>query len=155
MPQDFPDLIDKKILAILQENCTMPVADIASRVGLSTTPCWRRIQKMEEAGIITRKVALVDAQKVIHNHIIAFVTVTTNKHNEEWLMRFAEVVRAMPEVIEFYRLSGPIDYLLKVIVPDIRAYDQFYKRLVAQIDLTDVSSSFAMEELKYTTALPL
>lgn len=148
------DTIDRRILAALQEDTTLSMNEIAARVGLSATPCWRRIQKLEEAGIIRRRVALLDGKKIAAG-VSVFVSVRTNQHTDEWLKRFAEVVAAMPEVVEFYRLSGDIDYLLKVVVPDIGAYDRFYKKLVSKVDLSDVSSSFAMEEIKYTTALPL
>ena len=148
------DRLDRKILQILQEDATVPVAEIGRRVGLSTTPCWRRIQKLEEDGVITGRVALLDPKKV-NARVTAFVAITTNQHNDEWLRRFAEVIRDFPEVVEFYRMAGQVDYLLRVVVPDIEAYDAFYKRLIAKIDISDVSSSFAMEQIKYTTALPL
>ena len=121
---------------------------------MSTTPCWRRIQKLEEEGVITGRVALLDPKK-INTRVTAFVAITTNQHNDEWLRRFAEVIRDMPEVAEFYRMAGQVDYLLRVVVPDIEAYDAFYKRLIAKIDISDVSTTFAMEQIKYTTMLPL
>ncbi|MYZ47174.1 Lrp/AsnC family transcriptional regulator [Rhizobiales bacterium L72] len=142
------------ILTILQEDATLPVAEIGRRVGLSTTPCWRRIQKMEEDGVIKRRVAVLDPAKV-NAKVTVFVSVTTNQHNEDWLLRFSRIISEMPEVVEFFRMSGQVDYLLKVVVPDIEAYDAFYKRLVARIDITDVSSAFAMERIKDATALPL
>jgi Lrp/AsnC family transcriptional regulator len=148
------DETDRRILACLQEDANMPVAEIARRVGLSSTPCWRRIQKLEEAKIIRARVALLDARK-LNVGVTVFVSVKTNHHSLQWLEKFAEAVAEMPEVIEFYRMSGEIDYLLRVVVPDIEAYDAFYKRLIARIELSDVSSSFAMEQIKYTTALPL
>jgi Lrp/AsnC family transcriptional regulator len=148
------DRLDRKILQILQEDATVPVAEIGRRVGLSTTPCWRRIQKLEEDGVITRRVAVLDPRKV-NTKVTAFVAITTNQHNEEWLKRFAEVIQELPEVVEFYRMAGQVDYLLRVVVPDIEAYDNFYKRLIAKIDISDVSTTFAMEQIKYTTALPL
>ncbi|WP_456077694.1 Lrp/AsnC family transcriptional regulator [Kaistia dalseonensis] len=148
------DRLDRKILQILQEDATIPVAEIGRRVGLSTTPCWRRIQKLEEDGVIQRRVAVLDPKKV-NAKVTVFVSITTSQHNEEWLKRFAEVIRDMPEVVEFYRMSGQVDYLLRVVVPDIEAYDSFYKRLIARIDIADVSSAFAMEQIKYATALPL
>jgi len=148
------DRLDRMILTLLQEDATMPVAEIGRRVGLSTTPCWRRIQKMEEDGVIKARVAVLDPTKV-NAKVTAFVFVTTNQHNEDWLTRFARIVADFPEVVEFYRMSGNVDYLLKVVVPDIAAYDAFYKKLVAKIDITDVSSAFAMERIKETTALPL
>jgi Lrp/AsnC family transcriptional regulator len=148
------DRLDRKILQILQEDATVPVAEIGRRVGLSTTPCWRRIQKLEEDGVIVRRVALLDPRKV-NAKVTAFVAITTNQHNEEWLRRFAEVIQDFPEVVEFYRMAGQVDYLLRVVVPDIEAYDAFYKRLIAKIDISDVSTTFAMEQIKYTTTLPL
>jgi len=148
------DQTDRHILACLQEDATMPVAEIARRVGLSSTPCWRRIQKLEEAKVIRRRVALLDGRE-LNVGTTAFVFVRTNQHSVEWLERFAAVVSEMPEVVEFYRMSGEVDYLLKVVVPDIAAYDRFYKQLIGRIELFDVSSSFAMEQIKYTTALPL
>ena len=148
------DRLDRKILQILQEDATVPVAEIGRRVGLSTTPCWRRIQKLEEEGVIQRRVALLDPKK-INVKVTAFIAITTNQHNEEWLKRFAEVIRELPEVVEFYRMAGQVDYLLRVVVPDIEAYDGFYKRLIARIEISDVSSSFAMEQIKFTTAMPL
>ena len=148
------DRLDRKILSILQEDATIPVAEVAKRVGLSTTPCWRRIQKLEEDGVILRRVALLDPRSV-NTKVTVFVSIVTNQHSEEWLRRFAELIREFPEVVEFYRMSGQVDYLLRVVVPDIEAYDAFYKRLIAKIDISDVSSAFAMEQIKYTTALPL
>ncbi|CAI9406669.1 Lrp/AsnC family transcriptional regulator [Pleomorphomonas diazotrophica] len=148
------DRLDRKILSILQEDATIPVAEVAKRVGLSTTPCWRRIQKLEEDGVILRRVALLDP-KSVNTKVTVFVSIVTNQHSEEWLRRFAELIREFPEVVEFYRMSGQVDYLLRVVVPDIEAYDAFYKRLIAKIDISDVSSAFAMEQIKYTTALPL
>jgi Lrp/AsnC family transcriptional regulator len=148
------DRTDREILACLQEDATMPVAEIARRVGLSSTPCWRRIQKLEESKIIRSRVALLDSRK-LNVGMTAFVSIRTNQHSLEWLERFAETVREMPEVVELYRMSGEIDYLLRVVVPDIDAYDRFYKKLISRIQLSDVSSSFAMEQIKYTTALPL
>ncbi|MBB3935491.1 Lrp/AsnC family transcriptional regulator [Aureimonas phyllosphaerae] len=148
------DRLDKKILRLLQEDATLAVADVAKRVGLSTTPCWRRIQKLEEEGVIVRRVAVLDPVKV-NARVTVFVSVRTGSHSVEWLKRFSEVVQEFPEVIEFYRMSGDVDYLLRVVVPDIAAYDSFYKRLIARIEIRDVSSAFAMEQIKYTTELPL
>ena len=148
------DRLDRRILQILQEDATMPVAEIGRRVGLSTTPCWRRIQKMEEEGVITGRVVLLDPQKV-NTKVTAFVAVTTNEHSSDWLKRFADVIRDFPEVVEFYRMAGQVDYLLRVVVPDIDAYDVFYKKLISRIEVGDISTTFAMEQIKYTTALPL
>lgn len=154
MMEALMDKTDKAILAILQEDSTLPVADIARKVGLSTTPCWRRIQKLEEDKVIQKRVAILDPEKV-NAGVTVFVSIKTDKHNEEWLKRFAEVITKFPEVVGFYRMSGDIDYLLKVVVPDIKAYDLFYKRLVSDIDIENVSSAFAMERIKDTTHLPL
>lgn len=148
------DSMDRKILELLQQNSEWQVAELAARVGLSQTPCWRRIQRLKEAGVITRSVTLVDPQKV-NVGVTVFVAVRTRTHSLAWFEHFKAVVDVIPEVVEFYRMSGDIDYLLRVVVPDIAAYDKVYKRLVADTDLSDVSSSFAMEEIKFTTALPL
>lgn len=148
------DKMDRKILAILQQDCTMPVAEIGKQVGLSTTPCWRRIQKMEEQGVIQRRVALLDPKKV-NAGVTVFVSISTSQHEQGWLERFHDAIQKFPEVVEFYRMSGQVDYLLRVVVPDIEHYDIFYKKLISSIELSDVSSSFAMEQIKFTTELPL
>lgn len=148
------DDMDIKILRILQENAARPVAEIGKAVGLSTTPCWRRIQKLEEAGVIQRRVAVLDPLKV-NAGVSVFVSIKTDQHSLEWLERFHAAVVDFPEVVAFYRMSGEVDYLLHVVVPDIAAYDAFYKKLIARIEISKVSSAFAMERIKYTTALPL
>lgn len=148
------DRTDKKILALLQEDATPTVAQIAERVGLSATPCWRRIQNLEKRGVIRRRVALLDPGE-LNVGVTVFARVKTSQHNIDWLEGFATAVAAIDEVVEFYRMSGDIDYLLKIVVPDIERYDAVYKRLIAAADFADVSSSFAMEEIKFTTALPL
>jgi len=148
------DAIDRRILNILQQDADTPLATIAERVHLSHTPCWRRIQKLRAAGVIRRNVALCDA-KSLNVGVTVFVSVRTNQHNQAWLDRFTRGVRDIPEVVEFYRMSGDVDYLLRVVVPDIAAYDAVYRRLIRVADLHDVSSAFAMEQMKYTTALPL
>jgi Lrp/AsnC family transcriptional regulator len=148
------DNLDLKILTILQEDSTLPVAEIGKKVGLSTTPCWRRIQKLEQDGIIQKRVALLNPRSVGAG-VTVFVAITTNQHNAAWLERFDTVVRTFPEIVEPYRMSGQVDYMLRVVVPDIESYDRFYKAFISQIELTDVSSSFAMEQMKFTTALPL
>ncbi len=148
------DAVDLKILGILQQDCTVSVADIGKAVGLSTTPCWRRIQKLEQEGVIASRVALLDPKKV-NAGVTVFVSITTSEHNISWLEQFHAVIRDFPEIVEAYRMSGQIDYLLRVTVPDIESYDRFYKKLIERISLSDVSSSFAMEQIKYTTALPL
>lgn len=148
------DEMDIKILRILQADCTKPVADIGKEVGLSTTPCWRRVQKLEEAGVIKRRVAILDSQ-LVNAGVTIFVSIKTDQHSHAWLEKFHAAVADFPEVVEFYRMSGDVDYLLRVAVPDIAAYDAFYKKLIARIEIAKVSSAFAMEQIKYTTALPL
>jgi Lrp/AsnC family transcriptional regulator len=148
------DDMDLKILAVLQQDCTRAVADIGKEVGLSTTPCWRRIQRLEETGVIQRRVAVLDPAKV-NTAVNVFVSIKTDQHSLDWLERFHAAVVDFPEVVEFYRMSGEVDYLLRVAVPDIAAYDAFYKKLIARIEISKVSSAFAMEQIKNTTALPL
>ena len=148
------DAIDRRLLEMLQLNCDIPVAELAAAVQLSTTPCWRRVQRMKEAGVITAHVALVDP-KSVNVGVTVFVNVKTSQHTQAWFDQFNATVDSIPEVVEFYRMSGDIDYLLRIVVPDIAAYDGVYKRLIAGTQLFDVSSSFAMEQLKFTTALPL
>ena len=148
------DAIDRRILRELQADATVPIADLAERVGLSQTPCWKRVKRLTDAGVITRRVALLDPEK-LDLGLAVFVSVRTNRHDQEWLDLFASAASAMPEVVEFYRLSGDTDYLLKVRVKDIAAYDAFYRRLIAKVPLADVSSAFAMEQIKSTTALPV
>ncbi len=148
------DRLDRKILACLQEDASLSVAEIADRVGLSSTPCWRRIQNLEKAGVIRGRVALLDPA-LMNVGVTVFVGLKTNQHSFEWLEAFAKTVAEVEEVVEFYRMSGDIDYLLRIVVPDIAAYDAVYKRLTKLAGLSDVSSSFAMEQIKYTTALPI
>jgi Lrp/AsnC family transcriptional regulator len=148
------DAIDRKILNVLQQDASLSVAEIGQRVGLSSTPCWKRIQKLEAEGVITKRVALVDQSKVGLG-INVVVSIETGDHSQEWLGRFAQTVSAMPEVLDFFRMAGDVDYLLRVVVPDMAAYDAFYKRLIAAIPLKNVTSRFAMEKIKSTTALPI
>ena len=148
------DQIDKQIMMQLPHSAAQPVADIARKVGLSVTPCWRRIQRMEESGIIRKRFVLLDPV-AIGPSMSVFVAVSSDQHKSEWLNDFAEMITTIPEVVEFYRMSDEVDYLLSVVVLDMAAYDTFYRKLVANVQLTDVSSLFAMEEIKYTTALPL
>jgi Lrp/AsnC family transcriptional regulator len=148
------DALDRRILSTLQTDASLSVAQVAERVGLSTTPCWRRIQRLEADGVIGARVALLDRRK-LNVGVTVFVSVRTNQHDLAWLERFATAVRDIPEVVEFYRMSGDVDYLLKIVVPDIEAYDAVYKDLIRRVTLSDVSSAFAMEQIKYTTALPL
>jgi Lrp/AsnC family transcriptional regulator len=148
------DAIDRKILTVLQEDASLSVAEIGNRVGLSSTPCWKRIQRLEADGVIMRRVAVVDQAK-IGLGITVFVSIETGDHSQAWLDRFAETVGAMPEVMEFYRMAGDVDYMLRVVVPDIQGYDTFYKKLIATVALKNVTSRFAMEKIKSTTALPI
>jgi Lrp/AsnC family transcriptional regulator len=157
-PSFFPfpimDDIDKTLLALLQENVDLPLTEIAERVKLSMTPCWRRIQRLEKQGYIQRRVALLDPVK-LNVGVTVFVLLSTNRHNQEWFEKLRAIVADIPEVVDFYRMSGNIDYLLRIVVPDIAAYDAVYRKLTSQIEIFGVNSSFAMEEIKHTTALPL
>jgi Lrp/AsnC family transcriptional regulator len=146
--------VDARILARLQAEADVTIAELAEAVGLSSNACWRRVKAMEEAGVIKSRVALLDAAKLGLGTTV-FVNIRTSQHSEEWLESFARGVAAIPEIVEFYRMSGEVDYLLKIIVSDIAHYDRVYRKLIRVTSLLDVSSSFAMEQLKYTTALPL
>ncbi|MBM3622755.1 MAG: Lrp/AsnC family transcriptional regulator [Alphaproteobacteria bacterium] len=148
------DAFDIKILNLLQRDATMPLAEISAQVGLSSTPCWRRIQKLEEAGVIRRRVALLD-RDALNTGVTVFVAIRTQQHNARWLKDFARAVTGFTEVVDCYRMAGDIDYLLRLVLPDIAAYDSFYKRLIAKMELSDVTSMFAMEQIKSTTELPL
>jgi Lrp/AsnC family transcriptional regulator len=148
------DGIDRKILRVLQDDATLSVAEIGERVGLSSTPCWKRIQRMEAEGIITGKVALVDQNK-IGLGLSVFVSVESSDHSDAWLQKFASAVSAMPEVMEFYRMAGDVDYMLRVVVADMLSYDIFYKKLIGAVALKNVTSRFAMEKIKAVTALPI
>jgi len=148
------DTIDLKILDLLQTDASLPIAEIADRVHLSQNACWRRIKQLEERGVIRKRVALRDAEKLGAGLTVFFV-VNATEPTEKWLETFSAAVRRMPEVIEFYRIAGEIDYLLKLQVADMAAYDRAYKSLIRSARLMDVSASFAMEELKRTTAVPL
>ena len=148
------DAVDRKILAVVQEDASLSVAEIGQRVGLSSTPCWKRLQKLEAEGVITRRVAIIDPDKVGLG-ITVFVSIETGDHSQDWLRKFADVVGAMPEVMEFYRMAGDVDYMLRVACASIQDYDAFYKRLIAAIPLKNVTSRFAMERIKQTTVLPI
>lgn len=148
------DSIDRRILAALQNDATLSIADISERVGLSQTPCWKRIKRLEGAGVITGRVALLDRMQLGVGTTV-FVSVRTSQHDEDWLVQFADAIRAIPEVTEFYRMSGDVDYLLKIVCRDIADYDRIYKSMIRAAKLSDVSSSFAMEQIKYTTEVPL
>jgi Lrp/AsnC family transcriptional regulator len=148
------DAIDRKILTVLQQDASLSVAEIGDRVGLSSTPCWKRIQRLEADGVITKRVALVDQNK-IGLGLSVFVSIESGDHSDVWLKKFADAVSAMPEVIEFYRMAGDVDYMLRVVVADMRSYDIFYKKLIASVPLKNVTSRFAMEKIKSVTALPV
>jgi Lrp/AsnC family transcriptional regulator len=148
------DRLDCEILRLLQKDATQSVADIAEQIGLSTTPCWRRIQSLEKQGIIDKRVVLLNPEK-IGLGMTVFVQVKAAKHDSDWLKKFAKHATNIEQIVEFYRMSGEYDYMLKVVVADMQAFDVFYKKLVGGIDLSDVTSSFAMEQIKYTTALPV
>jgi Lrp/AsnC family transcriptional regulator len=148
------DRIDKEILKIIQEDATLTTAEIAEQVGLTTTPCWRRIQRFQESGVVIKKVTLLQPEK-LNLSLTVFVNVKVAVHDSNWLKRFAEHTSAFEEVVEFYRLSGEYDYMLKVLVSDMHGYDHFYKRFIAGIELREVTSSFAMEKIKNKTTIPL
>ena len=149
------DQTDRIILQALQENGELSIQELADLIHLSSTPCWRRVQKLQDSGVIRKHVALLDASKLNLN-VSVFVHIKTRNHSAAWYTQFAERVANYPEVAEFYRMSGEYDYLMRVVVADIAAFDRFYKRLVEETpDLSDVTSSFAMEQIKYTTALPV
>lgn len=148
------DRTDRKLLECLQRDATLSVADLAARVGLSTTPCWKRLKRLEEEGFVKAKVALLDRAK-LGLKVTVFVSIRTNQHDAEWLESFARAVSSLPEIVELHRMSGEVDYLMKVVVGDVEGYDRFYKKLIKLVKLTDVSSAFAMEQIKYSTELPL
>lgn len=148
------DKIDRKLLALLQTDSTMSIAAMADQVGLSQTPCWKRIQRMEADGTIERRVALLSPEK-LGLGLTVFVSIEAGDHSPAWLARFAEAVAGFPEVVEVHRMAGDIDYMLRVVTRDIPAYDRFYKRLIASVPIKNVSSRFSMERVKSTTALPL
>ena len=148
------DKFDCAILSALQTDGTLSIAGLSEKVGLSTTPCWKRVKRLEEEGYIESRVALVNRHKV-GLPVTVFVSVRTSEHDEKWLERFAAAVIALPEVLEFHRMSGDVDYLLKVVTTDIDGYDRFYKKLIKAVHLMGVSSAFSMEQIKYSTALPL
>ena len=148
------DKFDYAILAALQTDGTLSIAALSEKVGLSSTPCWKRVRRLEDGGYIESRVAIVNRQKV-GLPVTVFVSVTTTEHDEKWLNRFAAAVIALPEVLEFHRMSGNVDYLLKVVTSDIGGYDRFYKKLIKSAHMSGVSSAFSMEQIKCTTALPL
>ncbi|MDH3300242.1 MAG: Lrp/AsnC family transcriptional regulator [Acidimicrobiia bacterium] len=148
------DELDRKIVQLLQDDATLSVREIGESVGLSATPCWRRIRNLEERGVLTKRVTLVDPAK-INLGVSALVFIRTNEHNKVWLQKFVDGVSGIPEIIEAYRTSGEVDYVLKVLVPDLAAFDDFYKRLIDKVELYDVRSTFILEAVKHSTSLPL
>lgn len=148
------DNFDLKILNLLQRDAAMALEAIAAEVGLSASPCWRRIKRLEEEGVIKGRVALVD-RKAVNVNVTVFAAIRTNEHSPQWLAEFSRIVSDIPEVVEFYRMAGQVDYLLKIVVPSIEAYDEVYRRLIAKVTIHEVSSMFAMEEIKGATAMPL
>jgi len=147
------DAFDRSILALLQRDASLSVADIAEHVALSKTACWRRIQALQDSGVIKARVALLNSAR-LGLSLTTYVLIRTNQHNEEWSQRFATLLAGIPEVLEAHRMSGDVDYLLKAVVSDMAGYDRLYKKLI-QAELFDVSSSFVMETFKQTTELPL
>ena len=148
------DQIDREILHLLQDDGTLTAAEIGGTVGLAATTAWRRVHKLQERGVIDRRVALLDPT-ALNLGVTALVEIRTGDHSAAWLDRFTSGIAEFPEIVAAWRTSGEIDYILRVVVPDIRAYDDFYKRLIQRVAVTDVRSIFVMEELKATTALPL
>ena len=148
------DAIDRRLLAALQQDSNQSVSELADRVGLSKNPCWRRVRRLEDDGYIRRRVALLDASR-LNCGLTAFIAVRTDRHNPAWSEAFSKAVADIPEIVGAFRMTGDTDYLLHAVVPDMNAFDALYQRLIARIDLSDVSSSFVMEEIKKTTELPL
>ena len=146
--------IDRKILSLLQGDASLSISEIASQVNLSSTPCWKRIRRLEDEGIIRKRVALLDSDK-IGGGIMVFISIKTNEHNQDWFNQFVATVDEMSEVMGFYRLAGDVDYLMKVVVPDIASYNDFYLRLIDRLPLSNVTAGFVMEQIKDTTELPL
>jgi Lrp/AsnC family transcriptional regulator len=148
------DRLDMQILDAMQRDATLSMAQLGAQVGLSSTPCWKRVKRLEDEGYIERRVAIVNRAKV-GLPVTVFVSIRAGQHDEKWLTRFAAVVSTLPEVQEFHRMSGDVDYLLKVAASSIEGYDRFYKKLISLVDLAGVSSAFSMEQIKSSTALPL
>lgn len=149
------DKVDKKLLSLLQQDSGMSLQDLAEQVNLTTTPCWKRLKRLEDQGVIDKRVALLNPDK-LGLSFVAFALIKTNDHSNDWYQRFTETVTDFPEVMEFYRMAGEFDYMMKVLVSDMSAYDAFYKKLVNSVaGISNVTSTFAMESIKYTTALPI
>ncbi len=148
------DIRDRRLLELLQEDASIPVNDLADRVGLSPSACWRRIKSLEDGGLITRRVALIDRRKT-NVPMTIFVGVKTSRHSIEWVETFRTAIADIPEIVEAYRLTGDMDYLLRLVVPSVEVYDAVYKQLITRLDFTDVTSFISMEEMKFTTAIPM
>ncbi len=148
------DSYDRKILSLLQRNAEMPVAEISTEIGLTSTPCWRRIRKLEERGYFKRRVALLDEEK-LNVGVSVFMAIRTNQHSREWARAFVKAAEEIPEIVDIFRLAGEVDYMLRVVVPDIATFDRVYQRLIQKVEIHDVSSMFAMETIKSSTELPL
>jgi Lrp/AsnC family transcriptional regulator len=148
------DNIDYEILQLLQQDASLSIADIAGRVGLSATPCWKRIQKLEKKGVISKRVAILNPESLGFG-LTVYVAIVSGEHSDKWLEKFTKEIKRFPEVVEFYRMAGEVDYMLRVVVPEIKMFDEFYKRLIAIAPMKKVTSLFAMERIKYTTELPL
>ena len=155
-PTKLPRLdgIDRRILARLQRDATLPIAELAEQVGLSLTPCWRRVQRLEKDGYILKRIAILD-RHLLNAGVTVFVAIRTSEHSIEWIDRFHKAIRDINEVVDIYRMSGEIDYLIRAFVPDIHSYDLLYKKLIAKLPTSNVTSMFAMEEIKSTTEVPL
>jgi len=154
-PQIQIDATDRAILRLLQRDASLSLAEIAAEVGLTPTPCWKRIRRLEQAGVITGRVALVEPARV-GLPLSVFVAIESADHSAAWIQQFNAVLAELPEVVECWRMGGDVDYLLRVVVPDIAAYDAFYRRLVGAVpSLRNVTGRFAMERVKATTALPV
>lgn len=148
------DLIDRKILTRLQRDSTLPVGELAEQVGLSMTPCWRRIQRLEQDGFIKKRIAILD-RRLLNAKVTVFIAIKTREHSMDWIERFHQATRDMSEVVDIYRMSGEVDYLIRAFVPDIESYDALYKKIIAKLPVADITSMFAMEEIKSTSEVPL
>jgi Lrp/AsnC family transcriptional regulator len=154
MTKDALDRIDRKIIYELMRDATLPVAQLADRVGLSQTPCWKRVQKLEAAGVITGRVAIVDPDR-IGLGLTVFVEIEAADQSREWRAEFRKVIEDFPVIVEVHRMAGEVDYLLKVVVPDMAAFDNFYLDLTRALSCRNVTSKFSMETIRATTAWPI
>jgi len=148
------DTYDRKILALLQRNSEMSLNDIADEIGLTSTPCWRRIRKLQDQGYFKKRVVLLDEEK-LNVGVSVFMAIRTNQHSQEWAKKFVKAAREIPEIVDIFRLAGDVDYMLRAVVPDIATYDRIYQRLIEKVEISDVSSMFAMETIRSSTELPL